>query len=168
MRFRQAHHHRGAAGLVFDADPLSCWSAGRRMQTSSRYSAGRQCARWADASLSISKAISSRSRRSKRRPMRLVQFSRDMGDMYLRLGTGRMIESVVCTTKKAECGLKATTEKGEAIERWWVGLHVVDPEAWRLRWHQTTTMAARLSDLIQKAGQISNNRILFIGYNRQK
>jgi hypothetical protein len=91
-----------------------------------------------------------------------------MGDMYLRLGTGRMIEAVVCTTKKAECGLKATNEKGEAIEGWWVGLHVVDPEAWRLRWPQTTMMAARLPDLKQKAGQISNNRILFIGYNRQK
>ena len=60
-----------------------------------------------------------------------VQFSRDMGDMHSRMGTGRMIESVVCTKEKAACGLKAVNDKGEPVEGWWVGFQVADPECWR-------------------------------------
>jgi hypothetical protein len=59
-----------------------------------------------------------------------VQFHRDMGDMHLRLGTGRMIESVVCTKQKAACGLSATVD-GKPVEAWWVGFQIVDPESWR-------------------------------------
>ncbi len=60
-----------------------------------------------------------------------VQFSRDMGDMHQRLGTGRMIESVVFTKEKAACGIVAKDEDGKAVEGWWVGFHVVDPATWQ-------------------------------------
>lgn len=59
-----------------------------------------------------------------------VQFSRDMGDMHNRLGTGRMIESMVFTKEKAACGVTATGDDGKVIEGWWVGFHVIDPHAW--------------------------------------
>ncbi len=59
-----------------------------------------------------------------------VQFSRDMGDMHQRLGTGRMIESMVFNEDKAKCGVTAKDENGDTICGWWVGFHVVDPASW--------------------------------------
>lgn len=59
-----------------------------------------------------------------------LQFSRDLGDMHQRIGTGRLIESVVCTTEKAKCGLVALSEDGKPMEAWWVGFEVTGAEDW--------------------------------------
>jgi hypothetical protein len=61
-----------------------------------------------------------------------VQFSRDMGEMHMKIGVGRMIESCVFTKEKARtCNILAMDDQANQLEGWFVGFHVVDPHAWQ-------------------------------------
>lgn len=57
-------------------------------------------------------------------------YSRQHGDMHSRVGTGRMVESMVFTPEKAAVGIMAKNENGEQIMGWWVGFKVDDANTW--------------------------------------
>lgn len=60
-----------------------------------------------------------------------VLYSRQQGDMHMRKGVGRVVESVVFTAQKAEAGLVALEpDTGKQIFGWWVGFKVDDPKLW--------------------------------------
>lgn len=60
-----------------------------------------------------------------------VLYSRQQGDMHMRKGVGRIVESVVFTAQKAEAGLVALEpDTGKQIFGWWVGFKVDDPKLW--------------------------------------
>lgn len=59
-----------------------------------------------------------------------VLYSRTHGEMHSKIGTGRLVESMVFTPEKAVAGIMAKNEKGEAIMGWWGGFRVDDPGTW--------------------------------------
>ncbi len=59
-------------------------------------------------------------------------YSRQHGNMHERVGTGRLVESMMFTPEKAALGIVAKNAKGETVQGWWVGFHVDDPEVWKM------------------------------------
>lgn len=59
-------------------------------------------------------------------------YSRQHGDMHERVGTGRLVESMVFTPEKAAVGLVAKNQNGEQMFGWWVAFKVDDPDVWAM------------------------------------